>query len=369
MNRGASLYNAGVLTLALGAAVALGALVLWGLGLDPVATYAAVVTEPLASAFGWSEVLVRTIPLVFVALGIAVAFRTGVFNIGAEGQILVGVLASTVTALALTGAPKAVVLPLVLGAGALGGALWGALAGWLKARLGVNEILSTVMLNYVAAQLYGWLLRGPMIDPEELVMGSGTPQSVRLPVEAWLDRLIPGTRLHWGLLVALGLALVVWALLWRTTAGYRLRAAGTAPKAARYAGISVGAALVGAMAVSGALAGLAGAVEVTGVHHRAIEGLSSGYGFSGIVVALFGFLHPAGIVPAAFLFSVLIVGTEMTQRSLGVPVQMVLVLQGAVVLALVSAQAFWADDYARQRFVRWWTKWSPLKPKSPQEPS
>lgn len=351
---GRSVYDISILVASLAAAVLVGALVLLVLGLDPWATYAAVLGQPLSDSFGWSETLVRAVPLTLVALGIAVAFRTGIFNIGAEGQILMGVLAATVTALSLPGLPKLVLVPLVMLAGALGGALWGGLAGWLKARLGVNEILSTVMMNYIAAQLYGWLLRGPMIDPEELVMGSGTPQSVRLPVTAWLDRLVPGTRLHWGLIVALGLAVLVWVLLWKTTAGYRLRAAGTAPKAARYAGIPVGGTLVAAMVVSGALAGLAGAVEVAGVHHRAIEGLSSGYGFSGIVVALFGFLHPAGIVPAAFLFSVLIVGTEMTQRSLGVPVQMVLVLQGAVVLALVSAQAFWADDYARQRFVRWW---------------
>jgi len=347
-------YHVLVFVVALAAAVGLGALVLVVLGVDPLATYAAIVSQPLSDAFGWSEVLVRTVPLILVALGIAVAFRTGVFNIGAEGQLLMGVLAATATALALPGLPKPLLLPLVLLAGTLGGALWGGLAGWLKAHLGVNEILSTVMLNYVAAQFYGWLLRGPMIDPEELVMGSGTPQSVRLPVDAWLDRLVPGTRLHAGLIVALILAGLVWVLLWRTTAGYRLRAAGTAPKAARYAGIPVGKTLVGAMVISGALAGLAGAVEVTGVHHRAIEGISSGYGFSGIVVALFGFLHPAGILLAAFVFSVLIVGTEMTQRSLGVPAQMVLVLQGAVILALVSAQAFWADHYSRQRFVRWW---------------
>lgn len=347
-------YDGLVLVVALAAAIVLGALVLWVLGVDPLATYAAIVFQPLADGFGWSEVLVRTVPLVLVALGIAVAFRTGIFNIGAEGQILMGVLAATATALALPQWPKPLLLPLVLVAGAVAGGLWGALAGWLKARLGVNEILSTVMLNYIAAQFYGWLLRGPMIDPDELVMGSGTPQSVRLPAAAWVDRLFPGSRLHWGLLAALVLAALVWVLLWKTTAGYRLRAAGTAPKAARYGGVSVGGALVTAMVVSGGLAGLAGAIEVTGVHHRAIEGIASGYGFSGVVVALFGFLHPLAIVPAAFLFSVLIVGTEMTQRSLGVPAQMVLVLQGAVILALVSAQAFWSDDYARQRFSRWW---------------
>jgi simple sugar transport system permease protein len=343
------LYAGAVVLAAALAAVSVGALVLLAIGASPWATYATIVTGPLQDLFGASEILVRAIPLTLVALGIAISFRSGILNIGAEGQIQVGILASTAVALGLPGLPHLVLLPLSLLAGALGGALWAGIAGVLRARLAVNEILSTVMLNYVAAQLYTFLLRGPMIDPAELMTGSGTPQSTRLPRAAWLDRLVPGTRLHAGLLLALVLAALVWLLLWRTTLGYRMRAAGAGAKAARYAGIAVERSLVVAMLFAGGFAGLAGAVEVAGVHHRAIEAVSSGYGFAGIVVALFGGLHPAGIVPAAAFFGLLLVGADMTQRSAGVPANMILVLQGVIILAIVSARMAIANPYAQQR--------------------
>jgi simple sugar transport system permease protein len=176
---------------------------------------------------------------------------------------------------------------------------------------------------------------------------------MRLPANAWLDRLLPGTRLHSGLLLALVLAVLVWILLWRTTLGYRMRAAGAGPKAARYAGINVERSLVLAMLLAGGFAGLAGAVEVAGVHHRAIEAISAGYGFAGIVVALFGGLHPAGIVPAAVFFGLLLVGADMTQRSAGVPANMILVLQGVIILAIVSAKTYLDDPYAQERAARW----------------
>jgi general nucleoside transport system permease protein len=334
------------------AATAAASLVLTAIGASPWATYVTIFTGPLADVFTASEILVRAVPLILVALGITISFRSGILNIGAEGQMLVGILASTAVALALPGLPRVVLVPLSFLAGAAAGALWGGIAGVLRARLDVNEILSTVMLNYVAAQLYTYLLRGPMIDPDELMTGSGTPQSMRLPRSAWLDRLVPGTRLHTGLLLALVLALVVWLLLWRTTLGYRLRAAGAGSKAARYAGIHVERSLVVAMLFAGGFAGLAGAVEVAGVHHRAIEAISSGYGFAGIVVALFGGLHPAGIVPAAAFFGLMLVGADMTQRSAGVPANMVLVLEGVIILAIVSARMVVNDPYAQERAAR-----------------
>ena len=334
------------------AAGALSSLVLLAIGASPWATFVTIFTGPLRDSFTASEIGVRAVPLVLVALGTAVAFRSGVLNIGAEGQMLLGILACTAVALNAPGLPWPVLLPLTLLAGALAGAAWGAIAGWLRARLEVNEILSTVMLNYIAAQLYTFLLRGPMIDPDELMTGSGTPQSMRLPRGAWLSRLVPGTRLHTGLLLALSLAFLVWVLLWRTTLGYRLRAAGAEPRAARYAGIRVERSLVIAMLVAGAMAGLAGAVEVVGVHHRAIEAISGGYGFAGIVVALFGGLHPAGIVPAAAFFGLMLVGADMTQRSAGVPANMVLVLEGLIILAIVSAGMFVRNPYAQERTAR-----------------
>lgn len=237
-------------------------------------------------------------------------------------------------------------------AGAIGGGLWAGIAGILRARLGVNEILSTVMLNYIAAQFYTFFLRGPMIDPGELETGSGTPQSMRLPESAILSHLIPGTRLHTGLILALVLCVCVYFFLWHTTFGFRLRAAGAEAKAARYAGINVPGSLVMAMVLSGSFAGIAGAVEVTGVHHRAIENITSGYGFAGIVVALFGALHPAGIVPAAVFFGLLLVGSDMTQRSAGVPANMILVLQGVIILCIVSAKMYMNNAYAQERTAR-----------------
>jgi len=335
------------------AAVGMGAIVLLILGKNVWAVYWVILTEPFKDIIGVTEIMVRMVPLILVALGISISFRAGILNIGAEGQIQMGVIAATAMALALPGLPKPILLPLCLIAGAAGGAAWASIAGLLKAKLGVNEILSTVMLNYIAAQLYGFLLRGPMIDPGELQTGSGTPQSLRLPKTAWIDRIIPGTRLHWGLLLAVILAGLVYVLLWRTTWGFKMRAAGAEAKAARYGGIKVESCILAAMMLSGAFAGFAGAVEVTAVHRRAIEGISSGYGFSGIVVALFGGLHPAGIIPSAFFFGLLLIGADMTQRAMSVPANMVLVLQGAFILSIISAKTYAADPYARDRFSRW----------------
>jgi len=346
------LWTGGVVAAAALVATAAAALVLLAIGKSPLSTFGTILGGPLQDLFGATEILVRAVPLTLVALGVAISFRSGIINIGAEGQMQVGILCSTAVALGGKDLPGVLLLPLSLLAGAAGGALWGGIAGVLRARLEVNEILSTVMLNYIAAQLYTFVLRGPMIDPLELVTGSGTPQSSRLPRVAWLDRLVPGTRLHTGLLLALVLAVLVWLLLWRTTLGFRMRAAGAEKKAARYAGIQVERSLVVAMLFAGGFAGLAGAVEVAGVHHRAIEAITAGYGFAGIVVALFGGLHPAGIVPSAAFFGLLLVGADMTQRSASVPANMVLVLQGVIILAIVAAKTVLADPYARDRFAR-----------------
>ncbi|MDX9899640.1 MAG: ABC transporter permease [Spirochaetia bacterium] len=353
MNRpGKFAYNAAVVIAAAVAAMGIGAIVFLAVGADVVKAYGVILTEPLKDMIGLTEIVVRAIPLSLIALGIAIAFRSGILNIGAEGQMMMGILATSATAIACANLPKPILIPLALLAGAAGGAVWGGIAGVLKARLGVNEILSTVMLNYIAAQFYTYLLRGPMMDPEELVTGSGTPQSIRMPRSAWLDRLLPGTRLHSGIYIAIGLAIVVFFLLWRTSTGFRMRAAGAEAKAARYAGVKVQRYLIIAMLLSGAFAGMAGGVEILGVHKRAIEGITGGYGFTGIVVALFGGLHPAGIIPASLFFGLLLLGADMTQRLADVPANMVLVLQGAIILAIVSARQFINNPYVQDSLAR-----------------
>lgn len=321
-----------------------GAVILVIIGADPWAAFRTLLFRPFSSKFGLSETLVKTGPLLLVGLGIIIAFRSGMLNIGAEGQMLAGTTAGSALALALPGLPAVILLPLTCLAGFLAGAVWGGIPGWLKARLGVNEILSTIMMNQIAIQGLLFLISGPMIDPDQVAYGTGQPQSAELPKAAWLPRLVPQTRLHLGVAIALALAVLVYVFLWRTVLGYRLRAVGANQAAARYAGIAVERHLVLAMVLSGGLAGLAGIFEVMGVHHRLLEGVSAGYGFSGIVAALFGKLHPVGAVPASFLFGALLVGAEMMQRAVGVPAAVVITMEGLVVIFVVSS-----DILARRR--------------------
>ncbi|HPE94036.1 MAG TPA: ABC transporter permease [Sphaerochaeta sp.] len=346
------LYKVSIIILAILAAMTIGSIILMTIGADVVKTYRVILFEPLKTTLQLSEVLLRAIPLTIIALGISVAYRSGIINIGAEGQMAMGILGTTAVALAFPELPKPVLLPMAILAGAISGGVWGFIPGFLKAKLQVSELLSTVMLNYIAAQFYTFLLRGPMLDPAELTMGSGTPQSMRLSRNLWLDRFLPGTRLHTGLFFALILALLIYLLLWKTSYGYKMRAAGASSRAAKYGGINVTWYLVIAMVISGAFAGMAGAIEIAGVHRRAIEGITGGYGFSGIVVALFGGLHPAGIIPASFFFGLLIVGADMTQRMVGVPANMVNVLQGIIILVIVATKMVLADPYLMEKVWR-----------------
>jgi simple sugar transport system permease protein len=333
--------------LAVVGALIIGALLLWLLGKSPLEGYRAMVQGAFGSLSGLAQTLTKATPLLLVALGICIAFRGGVINIGGEGQIIVGALAASAFAITLSSWPGWLLLPLSALAGALAGAFWGGIAGVLKARLNVNEILTTVMLNQIALQGMNYLLRGPMLDPEQIAAGTNIPQSAALPEQVWLLRLVPRTQLHTGFIMAIVLALLVYLLLWRTTIGYRIRAVGLNANAARYAGIPVRSYLALAMILSGAFAGLAGAVEVMGVHHRMLEGLSGGYGFSGIVTALFGKLHPLGAIPAAILFGSLLVGADRMQRAIQVPNALIIALQGLVVLFVVAS-----DYYVRRRARR-----------------
>ena len=266
-------FRAAIMLIAAAAAVLMASVILWLIGADVSSTFYVIVFEPLTNMLHISEVLIRAVPLCIIALGISVAYRSGIINIGAEGQMAMGLLAFTGVALAFPDVPRPLLLPLALIASMIGGGIWGFIAGILKAKLNVSELLSTVMLNYIAAQFYSLCLRTIYLDPAEQVYGTGTPQSMRLTENVWLGRLTG--RLHYGIFIALVLAVLIFVLMWKTSIGFKMRASGSGARAARYGGISVGFYLAVSMAISGAFAGLAGGVELAGVHRRAIEGRRS----------------------------------------------------------------------------------------------
>jgi general nucleoside transport system permease protein len=334
-------------------ALAFGGVILLALGKNPVEAYFAMLDGAFGGDVRIFNTINRAIPLLLVAVGICIAFRGGVINIGAEGQLLIGAASVTATTLAIGEAlPSVIIIPLALLIGFAGGALWGAIPGYLKARFDVNEILTTIMMNEIAIQFVIFLLSGPMIDPEQIALGTRIAQSAAIPEAAWLLRLAPPARLHAGIFLALIAAVVVYILLWRTVTGYRIRAVGQSKAASLYAGISVPVYLTLAMVFSGGLAGLAGASELMGVNHRMLEGFAVGYGFSGIVVALFGRLHPIGAIPSAIFFAALLTGAERMQRELQVPSATITVLQGLVVLFVVSSEVLIRRRAARRAAQR-----------------
>ncbi len=323
--------------LAVLAAMLVGAILLLLLNVNPIEAYAAMIGGALGDVSGLTQSLVKATPLLLVALGIVIAFRASVINIGGEGQIILGALAGTWFSLTFRMWPSWLLIPTTMGVGFLAGAFWGFIPGILKARLNVNEILSTVMLNAIALQLMNYLLRGPMIDPAGVAAGTYLAQSERLPDSVWLPRLVPQTLLHTGAILAVILAVLVYVFLWRTTIGYRIRAVGLNPDASRYAGIRVPFHQALALTLAGGFAGLAGVIEVIGVQHRLLQGITSGYGFTGIVAALFGGLHPIGAIPASFLFGVLLVGADKMQRAMQVPSALIGTLLGLIVLFVVGS--------------------------------
>jgi ABC-type uncharacterized transport system permease subunit len=327
-------------------ALAVSAIFLVILRVDPGVVFTQLIKGAVGSTYSLTQTISKATPLLFVAIGICIAFRANVLNIGAEGQVIIGGTAATAFAVAFKDLPGEILITGSLIVGFLGGAVWGGIPGVLKAWFGVNEILSTIMLNQITLQLLIFLLTGPLRDTNASATSANIVQSAQLPKTAWLPLLIPRTYFHTGALLAVAFAVIVFFFLWRTVPGYRIRATGANPDAARYAGISIKRTTVLAMALSGGFAGLAGAVEVLGVTHRMIQGFASGYGFSGIVVALFGSLHPLASIPAALLFGGLL-ASGTTLQSSGVSSAMVTVIQGLVVIFVVGSSQ-WAKRSRRE---------------------
>jgi simple sugar transport system permease protein len=339
---GASLPTALSSLGAVALALAVGALVIMLSGDDPVVAYQAL----FAGAFGGrrpiTETLVAASPLILGGLSFAVAFRAGLFNIGIEGQLLMGGLVAGLVGAIDFGLPKVIHLPLALVAAAVAGGFWAGLSGFLKARTGAHEVITTIMLNYLAYRLSTYLIGAedwlPIVDPEM----QGTDRAVDA---ALLPRLLDKTRLHAGLLLAVLAAVALWYLLFRTTFGYRLRTVGLSRGAAAYAGIAWGRTITLAMVLSGILAGFAGAGETLGLHGRYYNN-PSGYGFTAIAVGLVGRNHPFGVVAAGLLFGALSSGATKMQNTAGTSRDLVSVILGLVIL---SVAAFASLDQLRRR--------------------
>lgn len=318
--------------LALAVTVLIGVLLFVALGKDPVAGLRVFFWDPIKSPYALGELTVKATPLLLIALGLAVCFRSNVWNIGAEGQYVLGAIAASGVALmADKGSNSWIVLPVIL-AGILGGMFWAGITAWLRDRFNANEILVSLMLVYVAVMLLSFIVSGPWKDPQ----GYNFPQSRTFDAATRIPRLFAGSRVSIGIFIALAGVACVWVFLFRTRAGFAQQVGGLAPAAARYAGFSSRRAVWVALLVSGGMAGLAGALEVAGPIGQLTPYVPAGYGFAAIIVAYVGRLHPLGMVLSAVLMSMFYIGGELAQSRLGMPRSLTGVFQGLLLFTLLA---------------------------------
>jgi len=326
--------------LAVFTALVIGALVILWAGGNPIAAYIGLFQGGFGSLRALSETAVWATPYIFAGLAVALAFKGGLFNIGAEGQLALGATAAAWIGYALPDVlgvqiPGLIHLFLVVAGGMAAGAIWGAIPGWLKAKTGAHEVINTIMMNYIALNMVSYLLNGPWKDPNPLNVIARTPS---IAEGARIPPIFAGYRIHWGFVLALLVAYLVWWLLYKTTLGFEIRTAGANPDAAKYSGVNVGLIIVLTMAISGALAGLAGVVEVSGLNYRHELGFSTGYGFDAIAIALLGKTHPAGVVLASILFGGMRNGGTRMQFVTQIPIDVISIIQ-ALILLFVAADA------------------------------
>jgi simple sugar transport system permease protein len=332
-------FGGGTLGLAIRTAIALaGAALVGGLavrlaGQPPIETLRAIIDAAVGDSYALQSTLLTAVPITAAALGVAIAYRAGLFNLGGDGQIYMGALGAVLVALAGEGLPQAVLLPAVLLAGAAGGLVWGAVAGALRARLGLSELISTIMLNFIAFWIVSYLVRGPIEDP----LGGGYPYTREIPAAAQLGSVVGTVPVGW--VIVAGMALVLWLAMERTRAGRHVKDIGEAEPAARFAGIRVELYMFGLLALAGALAGLGGAAELSGNQLRLSDFFSPNWGFDAVAVALIGRGSPIGTLAAGFFFAALRSGVEGAQGTANVPVSVAQVVQGVAVLFLIIANA------------------------------
>lgn len=326
--------------LALFTALVVGAIVIFVAGGNPLLAYYGLFVGGFGSAEAWSETLVWATPYIFAGLAVALAFKGGLFNIGAEGQLALGAVGAAWVGYALPemlgfSLPPVLHVLLALGLGALFGAVWAAIPGALKAYTGAHEVINTIMMNYIALNLVSFLLNSPMRDPNPLILTARTPE---IAASARIPPIFADLRIHWGFVLALLCAWLVWWLLSKTTLGFEIRTVGSNPDAAKYAGMNVKRLIILTMAISGMLAGLAGAVEVTGLNYRHELGFSIGYGFDAIAIALLGKTHPVGVVLSAILFGGMRNGASYMQFLAQIPVDVISMIQGLILLFVAADQ-------------------------------
>jgi len=323
-------FGSPVLALLITVLIGVGLFVL--LGKDPVKGLQAFFWEPIKSGYALGELTMKATPLLLIALGLAVCFRSNVWNIGAEGQFVIGAVTAGGMALLADKNTGPWIVPVILLAGMLGGMVWAGIVAWLRDRFNANEILVSLMLVYVATLVLGYLVYGPWKDP----MGYNFPQTKSFEKITQIPKLVQGMRMNIGVLIALAGAALLWVYLFRTRAGLAQQVGGLAPSAARYAGFSSRKALWTALMISGATAGLAGALEVAGPLGQLTPYVPAGYGFAAIIVAFVGRLHPVGMVFSAILMSMFYIGGELAQSRLGLPKALTGVFQGLLLFTLLA---------------------------------
>lgn len=314
-------------------ALIVGAIFIAVSGANPLSAYGILFVEAFGSVSALADTFVKACPLLLAGIGIVIAFKSSVWTIGAEGQLLMGALVAVWLGLTLTWLPSYLLIPIILVASFLGGAFIALIAGALKAKMGVNEIITTLMLNSIVYYFILYLVSGPMKNP-----AVGYNQTRPISPSAFLPILISDTRLHAGVLIAVAVAVFAYLLLKRTTLGYTIKAVGAGPRAASYAGISIPKNIMIVMLLSGGLAGWAGMGEVLGVHHLMMLDISPGYGYTAILVALLARLNPIATIASAFLFAGLLNGSVSMQRGAGVPSSLVLIIQALVVIFVLASE-------------------------------
>jgi ABC-type uncharacterized transport system permease subunit len=300
-------------------------------GASPIDAYDTFIVEPLTSRFTGLEVLVAATPLLFTGAAVAIAFRAGFWNIGAEGQLLAGAICAAWTGTVVGGVPRPFAIAAMALSGAIGGAVWVLGPALMRVYLGIDEVVTTLLLNPVALLLVTGLLNGPWRNPV-----TRFPESERIKANAEFPQILSDSRVHLGFVIALAIIAVAWFVLARTATGLRLRAIGLSPQAARFAGIGVEGLLLRTALVSGAIAGMAGASEVAGINYQLTDGISSGFGYTGIVVATLGALSMPGVVLAALFLGDLVVGADTAGFELGVPSQLAEIVKGALLLTVIA---------------------------------